>query len=177
MIVRSADKTDQAAIRRLAWRASLYPLDLSWRHFQVAEEEGRIVGAGQVRRHVGGSLELASVVVTRDYRRRGVGSLLVSRLIENQEQDVYVFCREELAGYYTRHGFRHAPPLSLPRDIARMYRIESFCTLLLFCLSHPRRHILAMKHTPFSAHWIARLRRSQKPASLKQLESALQVVR
>ena len=92
MIVRDYRAEDEAAVRGLfdelveAHRA-FYPdgdvgtnFELEGRIF-VAEDEGRLVGYAGMIRHPR-SAELEPIVVSQDYRGRGVGRALVERVAE-----------------------------------------------------------------------------------------------
>jgi N-acetylglutamate synthase-like GNAT family acetyltransferase len=107
MTIRPAKAADQRTIHRLIRQANLNRMSLHWQNFVVAEQDGAIVGIGQVKTHGDGSRELASMVVVPERRGQGVGSALMERLIA-QHPDVvlHLTCRRALGGYYERFGFR-----------------------------------------------------------------------
>lgn len=131
MRLRPATPGDRGTIRRLVVSANLYPLNLDWRRFAVAENGAGILGVGQIRVHVDGSRELASVVVRKPYRRRGIGSGLVGRLLEGRRKRVFLCCRADLEPFYRRFGFIRVPPETLPDSLAYLYRIEALGSLVL----------------------------------------------
>ncbi len=146
--IRPATPADRLAIRALIWRALLYPLRLSWARFLVAEEGGTIVAAGQVRHHGDGTRELASLVVAPDRRGRGLSRQLTARLLEREEQAVYVCCRTELERFYGRFGFRPVPPADVPHSLGRLCRLEDVATRLLGFLRRSPSRLLVMKRAP-----------------------------
>ena len=105
--IRPATKADQSTIVRLVREANLNRMSLRWPHFLVAEEDGAIVGIGQVKTHGDGSRELASMVVVPERRGLGIGRALIESLIARYPDEVlHLTCRRELGGYYERFGFR-----------------------------------------------------------------------
>jgi hypothetical protein len=49
--IRPTRAKERWTIRRIVWCARINPFDLDWRRFLVAEENGNIVGVGQVKLH------------------------------------------------------------------------------------------------------------------------------
>ena len=121
LTIRSAAASDQATIRHLIREAGINPMGLGWTHFLVAEEAGRTVGIGQVKRHRDGSLELASLAVVPDRQGEGIGSTLVRELISRHgDQVLHLTCRDGLQGYYERFGFRRLERREFPPYFARL---------------------------------------------------------
>lgn len=111
--------------------AGLYPFGLNWRRFIVAEEQGRIVGCVQMRRH-GDADELSSLVVVRSHRGRGVARLLIEHLLARESGAVHLICAARLAAFYARFGFvvidsdvPHA--LRVKRDAGRIVKLPIVC--------------------------------------------------
>ena len=105
--IRPATEADQQTIRRLIKEANINPISLNWPHFVVAEDDGAIVGVGQVKPHGDGSRELASIAVVRARRSSGIGRALIEALLARERGGVlYLTCRRELEGYYESFGFR-----------------------------------------------------------------------
>lgn len=61
--IRPAVEADQPVIRAIIRAAFINRTGLDWRRFLLAEDQGRIVGVGQVKPHADGSRELASLAV------------------------------------------------------------------------------------------------------------------
>ena len=70
MNIRPATEEDQPTIRRLIKDANLNRMSLHWRNFVVADENGAIVGVGQVKVHRNYSRELARGQATPRRRSR-----------------------------------------------------------------------------------------------------------
>jgi N-acetylglutamate synthase-like GNAT family acetyltransferase len=120
--IRPATAGDQPAITAIVRAARLYPRDLSWSRFLVAEADGQVVGVGQVKPHSDGSRELASLAVLPEQQARGIGGALIDALVAREAGAVYLMCMDWLERYYERFGFRRLGRADLPpafRMIAR----------------------------------------------------------
>jgi len=125
--IRPAVSTDQRTIRVLVRSAGINPMNLAWPNFLVAEEDGAIVGIGQVKSHGDGSRELASMVVVPERQGAGIGGAIVSALRERHGGGVlHLTCRRELRGYYARFGFEALARRDWPPYFARMLPVVNF---------------------------------------------------
>jgi N-acetylglutamate synthase-like GNAT family acetyltransferase len=96
-------------------------MSLNWPNFLVAEEEGAIVGVGQVKAHKDGSRELASIAVVPARQGHGIGRAVIERLLAREPGVIlHLTCRRELQGYYERFGFRRLDRAEYPRYFGRM---------------------------------------------------------
>ena len=95
-------------------------MNLNWPNFVVAEEDGAIVGIGQVKTHGDGSRELASLAVIPNRQSGGIGSALIKTLLAREHGVVYLTCRRQLQGYYERFGFRRLEPAEFPPYFKRL---------------------------------------------------------
>jgi len=104
------------AVQRLYDHAGWWP-DRSVEDIARVLATGPAVGAWAVADVVGFARAVADgplrayiedVVVQAAYRRRGVGALLVERLLRELApvETVSLFCAEELTPFYQAHGFR-----------------------------------------------------------------------
>jgi N-acetylglutamate synthase-like GNAT family acetyltransferase len=119
--IRPATEPDQPTIRRLIKEASLNRMSLNWPHFVVAEEDGTIIGVGQVKSHGDGSRELASIAVVPPLQGQGIGSALIKALlVREQGMVLHLTCRSQLEGYYSRFGFRRLRPADYPPYFGRL---------------------------------------------------------
>lgn len=146
--LRAAGQSDQGTIRRMVVLANLYPLDLDWRRFLLAKDGNRTVGVGQIREHPDGCRELASVVVERPYRNRGIGTRLVTRLVEKEREEVFLCCREDLGDFYGRVGFQPISPARLPNSLEFLYRIEALGTRVLTVFRPTEPDLISMIRVP-----------------------------
>jgi N-acetylglutamate synthase-like GNAT family acetyltransferase len=124
LTIRPATEGDQPTIRRLINEARLNRMGLHWQTFLMAEEDGEVVGVGQVKAHGNGSRELASIAVVPQRQGQGIGSAVIKALLAREPGVVlYLTCRHELEGYYTRFGFRLLEPPAYPPYFRRMIPI------------------------------------------------------
>jgi N-acetylglutamate synthase-like GNAT family acetyltransferase len=121
LTIRPAIDADQATIRRLIAEARINRMSLNWPNFIVAEEDGAIVGVGQVKAHKDGSRELASIAVIPARQGQGIGSAIIETLLARELGVVlYLTCRSQLEPYYERFGFRFVAPAQYPPYFRRM---------------------------------------------------------
>jgi N-acetylglutamate synthase-like GNAT family acetyltransferase len=107
--MRRARAEDAPVIRRMIRAARLDPTSLDWRHFHVAEADGRVIGIGQVKK-LPGCCELGSLVTDPAWRGRGVATALVHTLLaETPARPLYLLCERRLIPFYARFGFARIP--------------------------------------------------------------------
>lgn len=88
-------------------RARLNPFGLDWERFTVAVDgQDGVIGCVQLKRHAGGAVELASLVVRRDWRGRGVGRALIAAMKAESHGGLWLMCRPNLVSYYEKVGFQ-----------------------------------------------------------------------
>lgn len=81
----------------------------------VAVTEGKIVGCVRVRKLPDGTLKLASLGVYPEYRRYGVGSEVVKKLLSTfTQRPLYLMCFPELEQFYRNNGFVKIAGTDLP---------------------------------------------------------------
>jgi N-acetylglutamate synthase-like GNAT family acetyltransferase len=115
LTIRPATENDQPAIRRLIADVRLPRMNLQWPNFVVAEEDGEMVGMGQVKSHGDGSRELASIAVVPKRQGQHIGTAVIKALLAREAGVVlHLSCRRELEGYYDRFGFRRVEPAEYP---------------------------------------------------------------
>ena len=104
------------------------PLFLDWENFVVAcSEEGEVIGCGQIRPlSDAGQMELASLVVDEAYRGKGVGTAIVTDLLDRKrpqgKRSVFCTTLARTSLFYERIGFRKVKnandvPLALRLEI------------------------------------------------------------
>jgi amino-acid N-acetyltransferase len=103
--IRAAVEQDAARIRQMVRDEQLDPTSLDWRHFLVAEQDGQIVGIGQIKEYPG-CQELGSLVVLREYRDQGIAGQLITALESKAGRPLYLLCRERMEPYYQRFGYQ-----------------------------------------------------------------------
>ncbi len=81
-------------------------MDLGLIFFHLVKIYGRRRGAEeQAWNHEFGFLHINKLFVSPIWRRRGLGSVLVKRFMEETNQPLYVISLQKLAKFYTRLGF------------------------------------------------------------------------
>jgi N-acetylglutamate synthase-like GNAT family acetyltransferase len=114
MYIRSACAEDQQRIKTIVRRAHINPFGLDWRRFVVVEDQGVVVGVGQVKTHWDGTRELASLAMMPERQGHGVGRVLVQALLANEPGTVYLMCGQKMHVYYVFFGFRRVPYDAIP---------------------------------------------------------------
>ncbi len=112
--IRPATAADDATIRQMVRAAHLDPTSLKWEHFLVAEQDGKIIGIGQIKPYPG-CPELGSLVVLPEYRRQGIAAELIAALQARAGRPLYLLCQHHMADYYARFGFRRIHYWDAPR--------------------------------------------------------------
>jgi len=125
--IRPATEADQPAISAMVRAAGINPLSLQWPRFRVVEDVGRVIGVAQIKIHGDASRELASLAVAPDRQGQGIGGALIHHLLAQPEGQppLFLMCRNELEGYYTRFGFRRVERGEMPPYFRRMSRVAA----------------------------------------------------
>jgi len=110
LFLRPATQADQKTIEQIIHAANINPMSLDWHRFIVAEDDGRIVGIGQIKPHGDSSRELASIAVIPERQGQGIGGEITRTLVASANGPLYLTCRQPLETYYTRFGFRRIDP-------------------------------------------------------------------
>jgi len=91
---------------------------------------GEVIGCAQIKPHRDGSHELASLVVSPDFRNRGIGRLILEHLIQNHAGDLYLMCRASLGAFYQKFGFKAVVEAEMPTYFQRISRLVSLVEFL-----------------------------------------------
>lgn len=130
-VLRPARREDTWTIRRLVMGALLDPTQLRWQQFWVIECRGKVVACAQLRSFPEAQ-ELGSLVVAKDWRNRGLGTVLSQHLIQQANQPLYLECLgDRLANFYQRLGFVPTAWQNLPRSLQRKFGTSKFVAGLL----------------------------------------------
>lgn len=143
LLIRQAVALDQLAITQLVHGERLNPNGLAWENFIVADVGGDVVGAVQMRRHADAALELGSLVVRRDHRRRGIAGRLITALLNQHPGLVHVITHHKNAVHYQRWGF-HPIALGLAaHSVQRNYCLGQLACVISLVRGHwPRRLVI-----------------------------------
>lgn len=139
--IRSAVAVDQRTIVQLIRAAHINPVGLKWPRFLVAESGGQLIGTIQVKPHLDGSRELASLAVAPMWQRKGIGSALITAVLRRAVPPLYLTCGDRLEHYYARFGFRRVEPLALPHDLGRIYVAGN----IVLSLASERQRLLVLR--------------------------------
>ena len=124
-------------------RAQLNPLGLNWERFTVAVDGvQRIIGCVQLKPHgnashregslPGGALELASLVVDRDWRRRGVATRLIEVTKANAGETLWLMCESRLVPFYERFDFHNGLQANdMPPYFRRIWRLVAVARFVM----------------------------------------------
>lgn len=105
--LRPATAADQPTIKQMVRGARLNPLGLNWERFVLAvTADDQIIGCVQLKPHRGGVFELASLVVVKSWRRKGVARQLIEHLKETAGPPLWLMCASWLIKFYEPFGFR-----------------------------------------------------------------------
>lgn len=130
MHIRPAQAEDQKTITRMIHDAGINPISLDWQRFLIAEDDGQIIGIGQIKVHGDGSRELASIAVIPSRQGQGIGSEIIRTLLTRESGRLYLTCRAQLETYYARFGFRRIERDEMTPYFRRIMRLASiFMTL------------------------------------------------
>jgi GNAT superfamily N-acetyltransferase len=84
----------------------------SWLTLAAYDGE-RLVGFGRVVTDHALHATIYDMIVLQEYRRRGIGSKILRRLVEKCKEhgirDVQLFCAEGMRAFYERNGFETRP--------------------------------------------------------------------
>jgi len=103
MEIRKAKKADLPQIIELAEKYDLDSEDMRAPEFMVAEDGGKIIGIGRLRKHED-IYELCSLGVLEEYRKSGVGKELVINLLKNAKGEVYL--ATIIPDFFIQFGFK-----------------------------------------------------------------------
>ena len=123
-LLRPATAEDRWKIIRLVLAARLDPTQLRWQQFWVVEEEKSLIACGQLR-DFPDAQELGSLVVSPQWRGRGIGSYLTAHLIREAKKPLYLECLgQKLVDFYTHKGFRSISWQELPRSLQSKFGLS-----------------------------------------------------
>lgn len=152
LAIRAATADDQNAIVGLVHSERLNPHGLEWPNFVVAVDGQALVGAAQIRKHKDGSRELGSLVVDGPYRRQGLASRLIDRLLAGESGRVLVITGKIRAAYFARWGFQPIASGRAPSSIRTNYYLGYMIGGLLALLRRrPVNHLVILDRMPMSA--------------------------
>jgi GNAT superfamily N-acetyltransferase len=130
--LRNANQEDHGEIRALIRSVRINPAGLDWRRFAVAaDDQGQLIGCGQIKPHKDRSRELSSMAVVEGWRGRGVARAIIKRLMSETEPPLWLTCRSSLMPLYQGFSFREVRKHEeQPRYFRRLRRLAEAFTML-----------------------------------------------
>ena len=119
-VLRKATINDMSSIVRMIGEFDLDYENLSPEQFLVIEEEGQVVAFGRLKSYPD-AVELGSVGVRPDYRKKGYGKRMVEALIEKAPNEIWI--TTNLRDYFRPLGFSESD--HMPASIRN--KLERFC--------------------------------------------------
>lgn len=129
--LRPAAVNDAKTIRSMVIEGRINFVGLDWKRFLVAESDaGEVIGCGQLKPHRDGSVELASIVVTPNWRERGVARAIIEHLISSHDGTLYLLCQSSLGPMYEKFGFEALELETMPRFFRRVSKLAGLADVL-----------------------------------------------
>ena len=118
-------EADSPAIKALIHQVGINPFSLDWQRFRVAKtfESGQLIGCGQLKPHGDGNVEMASIAVVAAWRRKGVASAIIRKLMAEGPRPLYLTCIAANGPFYGKFGFRIVTGAELPKYFRRVSRL------------------------------------------------------
>jgi N-acetylglutamate synthase-like GNAT family acetyltransferase len=125
-------ETDFPVIKALIHQTGIFPFSLDWRRFRVAKtvEGHQLIGCGQLKPHGDGSVELASIAVVSEWRRRGVASAIIETLMAEGPRPLYLTCLSNNRPFYEKFGFRVVTGAGLSKYFWRLSKMAGLMNAL-----------------------------------------------
>jgi N-acetylglutamate synthase-like GNAT family acetyltransferase len=88
--------------------------------FIVAVGQDTIIGCIRTVQVESDCKEMASLVVDPNYRNQGIGSKLIQKVLEkDDERPLYLICDKKRTFLYQNHGFTLIPVKNIPKTLKR----------------------------------------------------------
>jgi N-acetylglutamate synthase-like GNAT family acetyltransferase len=125
-------ESDFPAIKTLIRETGINPMSLEWQRFRVAKSfpDNQFIGCGQLKPHGDGTVELASIAVQPAWRKKGVASAMVQKLMEEGPRPLYLTCVSTMGPFYQKFGFRPIDGAALPKYFRRLSKIAGLINAL-----------------------------------------------
>jgi N-acetylglutamate synthase-like GNAT family acetyltransferase len=86
-------------------------------------ENGEMLGCGQIKPHGDGTRELASLAVWPRFQGQGVGHAILQHMLASAQPPLYLTCRAKLRPFYERFGFYSLVYKQMPPYFRRLWQI------------------------------------------------------
>jgi amino-acid N-acetyltransferase len=150
IVLRSATPGDALSIRTLVRRERLNRFDLQVENFKVAELDGVVVGAVQIRKHGDGARELGSLVIAPGFRGKGLAAALINAVLEDEPGPVFMITGRNFVAHYGRWRFAIVEARAAPPSIRFNFRMGRFGRVMSLLRRQPPRHLRILRRDPAS---------------------------
>lgn len=119
---RNAKVKDTAGILQLVRSVSGDERGFDYKQFVVAFKDDILVGCARTVQIEKDCKELASLAVSPAFRRNGIGTKLIKRVLEKDDyRPLYLICENNKSGFYNKHQFNTCNSSILPSTLKRDY--------------------------------------------------------
>ena len=140
--LRPAFESESGQIKALIRLVGINPMGLDWKRFVVAvNDQGEIIGCGQLKPHGKEILELASIAVVPEHRGKGIARAVIEHLLDGSPRPLYLTCVSSNGPLYEKFGFVSLLPGEMPRYYQRLRKLA----MALMHLSSRNDELLVMK--------------------------------
>jgi len=140
--LRSARVSESRQIKELIHLVGINPMDLDWKRFVVAvDDQGKVIGTGQIKPHGKRILELASIAVHPDFRGQGIARAVIEYLLKDSPRPLYLTCLSTMEPLYQKFGFIALPYEAMPRYYQRLSKLAN----AMMNFTHRDQRMLVMK--------------------------------
>ena len=140
--LRPALESESAQIKKLINLVGINPTGLDWKRFIVAvNENGQVIGCGQIKPHGVDIRELASIAVMPEFQGNGIARAVIERLLSTVPRPVYLMCISKMGGLYGKFGFKAISYEEMPRYFQRIAKLFHLADVV----RHGGEELLVMK--------------------------------
>jgi N-acetylglutamate synthase-like GNAT family acetyltransferase len=141
-ILRPARESESGQIKALIHSVGINPMGLDWKRFIVAvNDRDEMIACGQLKPHGTDILELASIAVVPEHRRKGIARGVIERLLKDSPRPLYLTCVSSIGSLYEKFGFVSIPYKEMPRYFQRLSKLAG----VMLTLSNRNETLLVMK--------------------------------
>ncbi len=140
--LRPARESESAQIRDLIRLSGINPIGLDWKRFILAvNDRDEMIGCGQLKPHGKEILEMASIAVYPEHRRKGVARAVIEHLLKDSPRPLYLTCISSNGPLYQKFGFVSIPYEEMPRYFQRLSKLA----MAFMSLRNRNDELLVMK--------------------------------
>lgn len=120
--IRSAKAKDSFNILKLVKSVSGDEREFDFKQFVIASKDDKLIGCIRTVQAEKDCKEMASLVVSPNYRRKGIGTELIKRILRKDDhRPLYLICKSDKSDIYKKNDFRTCNTSLLPSTLKRDY--------------------------------------------------------